>query len=247
LIGSYQATIELKPPGRASYEPTDRDLLFLFFWNFSVSRKVTGTDDFEIAFGFTDLKNGRIKGKQLDQCLAQPTDRGVRDVVRPGNVREHFTSLPTRNRLSTLMASQLRSTPHDDATSYCTLTPLPGAAPDQVALKLSQAAQDGQHEASVRGRGVSPGIPQRFEPSALVSNSAEDIQEIPRRSSQPIKACHHQHIALVQRRYKPGELLAVGSGTADLLLVNPLAIGGFEFGHLRRQRLAIGAYAGIPK
>jgi hypothetical protein len=34
---------------------------FLFFWNFSVSRKVTGTDDFEVAFGFTDLKNRRIK------------------------------------------------------------------------------------------------------------------------------------------------------------------------------------------
>lgn len=79
-----------------------------------------------------------------------------------------------------LVRCQLGLTPHEDAPGLRTLSSLPGTGPDQLALKLSQTAQDREHEPPVRCRGIRPDIPQRPEASALFGNGVEQIQEIPR-------------------------------------------------------------------
>ena len=78
------------------------------------------------------------------------------------------------------MGSQFWPTTHNDAPSLRPLPSLPGARPDQLTLKLSQTAQDGQHEPSVRCRGIRPGIPQRPEARTLLGYGVEQVQQIAR-------------------------------------------------------------------
>jgi hypothetical protein len=73
--------------------------------------------------------------------LAQSTDRAVRNVEGPGDVRQNFACLSARNGFPTLMRRQLRPATHDDTTSHSTLPSLPGSGPDQFALEFSQTAQ----------------------------------------------------------------------------------------------------------
>jgi hypothetical protein len=88
---------------------------------------------------------------------------------------------------------------------------------DQLALELSQPAQDGQHQAPVCGRGVGPGIAQRLEAGTGLGDGVEDVEEITGGAGQPIEACHHQHVALAEALDDLGQLGAVGLGAADLL------------------------------
>jgi hypothetical protein len=70
-------------PGRAAYHfPSNSwwaallpirgeliDLVFVFFWNFSMSRKATGIDDYAIDFGFTDLDSGCATQDQRNRLI----------------------------------------------------------------------------------------------------------------------------------------------------------------------------------
>ena len=171
----------------------------------------------------------------------------MRDVVRSSDVGEHLAGLSPSNGLPTLMWGQRGRTPHNDAPGPRTLPSLPGAGPDQLSFELGQAAQDGQHQPSVRCRRVRPGVAQRPEPRTLLSDGIQDVEKVTGRSSQAIEPSDHENVALIQRLYKPRKLLTIGSRTADLLPENPVTIGDLELSDLGRQRLTVCADPGIPK
>jgi hypothetical protein len=123
----------------------------------------------------------------------------VRNVVRPTDIRKHLTGLTPRNGFTALMARELRSTPHDHTPRPRTLPPLTSAGPDQLTFKLSQAAKDGQHEASMSRRGVRPGISQRAEARALLSDGIQDVEKVTGRSGQAIEPRDHENVAPIQR------------------------------------------------
>jgi hypothetical protein len=66
---------------------------------------------------------------------------------------------------------------------------------DQFFLKFSQAAQDRQHQPAVWSRGIGPGIGQRLEAGASLGDLIQGVEQVPRRSGQPVKPRHHQYIA----------------------------------------------------
>ena len=106
----------------------------------------------------------------ISWLLAQATDRRMAHVVGPRNVGQHLSRLPASDRLPFLMAGQLRFPTEYYSPRLCPCPPLAGPRPDQFALKLGDAAQNGQHQATVRRRRVGPRIPERFEASALFGN-----------------------------------------------------------------------------
>ena len=64
-----------------------------------------------------------------------------------------------------------------------------------TALKLGKAAQHGQHQAAMRRRGVGPCVAERTESGSSLRHRVEDVQEVARRSRQPVKAHHKQRVA----------------------------------------------------
>src|ERR1700716_982432 len=112
------------------------------------------------------------------RLLAQATDRRVAHVVRPSDVRKHLSCLPTCNRFLFLMAGQLGFPTKDYSPRLRTFPPLASPRPDPVALELSETAQNGQHQATMCCRSVSPSISQGFEPSPFSGDRPQQIKEI---------------------------------------------------------------------
>jgi hypothetical protein len=72
-----------------------------------------------------------------------------------------------------------------------TLPALASAGLDELALELSQAAKNRQHQPSVRRGGIRPGIGQRLEASASLGDHVEDVQKVTRGSRQAVEVRHH--------------------------------------------------------
>jgi hypothetical protein len=85
------------------------------------------------------------------------------------------------------MDRQLRLATQSYASRFCALASLPGPRSDKFAFELGKSAQNGQHQTTMRSRGVSPRIRKRFEANALLGDRPQQIEEIPRGSSQSIK------------------------------------------------------------
>ena len=76
------------------------------------------------------------------------------------------------------------------------LPTLSGTGSNQLALELRKSPKDGQHEPAVRCRGVCPGTRQRLEASpGLANRRVEDIEQVPRRTGEPIEPRGHEHVA----------------------------------------------------
>src|SRR5215510_8790936 len=71
----------------------------------------------------------------------QPTDSGRIDVVRPGNVRLGLARLDAIQGFLPLVRRQLARAAELDAAGLSPLAALARASPDQLPLKLRQAAQ----------------------------------------------------------------------------------------------------------
>jgi hypothetical protein len=68
-----------------------------------------------------------------------------------------------------------------------------GYAKDQLALELGKPAEYRQHQPTMRCGRIRPGI--ALKASAGLGNGVEDIQQVGRRSRQPIETRHHQNVA----------------------------------------------------
>src|ERR1700712_2932991 len=135
--------------------------------------------------GFDPLRDRQLASKTDDgSCnyVRQPRNRAVRDVEAFGDVAHGLARIPPLERFLHLMWRHLRRSAHLHAARLGTGTPLACPCADQLAFKLCQSAEDGQHQAAMCARGVGPRIAKGSEASLAIGNRGEGIQEIPRRS-----------------------------------------------------------------
>jgi hypothetical protein len=103
---------------------------------------------------------------------------------------------------------------------------------DQLALEFSQAAKHSEHQPAMSGRGIGPSILERFEAGAAFADLIEHIEQVARRSGQPIKPRDHEHVA----RLKPADCLRqlrpVRLGPRHLLFEDLGAAGSHQLGVL---------------
>src|SRR5436190_16279927 len=95
-------------------------------------------------------------------------------------------------RLALLITVEFRWPAHVNASRLCPGSAFARACPDQLAFELSKPAEHGEHQASVRRRGVRPCIRQRTEASAALRDGVERVEQIACGSRQPIQPRHHQ-------------------------------------------------------
>src|SRR5262245_17454650 len=103
------------------------------------------------------------------------------------------------------MRRELRRTPELHALGLRTRTAIASARLDQLALELGQAAKHSQHQSTVRRRGISPRIGERLEAGTGLADRIEDVEQIARRSSEPIEPRHQQQITSVETLDQLGE------------------------------------------
>jgi hypothetical protein len=125
------------------------------------------------------------------------------------------------------MAGQLGLATEDNPPRLCSLAALAGSCPNQFPFKLSQSAQYGQHQSTVRCCRVGPRIPQGFEPGAFFGNRPQQIEQIARRPRQSIESGDNEYVAFRQDRHQTRELLAIRPSSANFFLKNLLAFGCF--------------------
>src|SRR5215471_10753598 len=111
---------------------------------------------------------------------------------------------------------------------------------DQLALEFGQAAKHGEHQSAMSGRGIGPSILERFEAGAALADLIEHVEQVARRSGQPIKPHDHEHVA----RLKPADCLRqfgpVRLGPRHLLFEDLRAAGSHQLGVLSGQVLITG-------
>src|SRR5262249_14571672 len=118
----------------------------------------------------------------------QAADGGRIDVVGPGDVRLCLALPEARQRLITLMRGELARASEAHTTLLCSLAAFAGPGADQLALKLGQAAEDGEHQLAMRRGGVGPGALERPEASSSLRQLVEHVEQVPGRARQPVEA-----------------------------------------------------------
>jgi hypothetical protein len=110
----------------------------------------------------------------------QSRDRGMRHATSASDIRQGLAGFTARQRFLPLVWCQLGRPSHVNAASLRTKSTLAGASPDQLALKFRQATKHRQHQATVRCRGIGPGVSQRLEAGALLGDRVERVEQIAR-------------------------------------------------------------------
>ena len=66
---------------------------------------------------------------------------------------------------------------------------------DQLTLELGQATEHGKHQSTMGCCGIGPSILEALEAGATLADGSQDVEQVARRSGQPIKTRHQQHVA----------------------------------------------------
>src|SRR5882724_6109963 len=135
-------------------------------------------------------------------------------VIGAGDLGACFAVRTATERLALLVGGELRAAAKSDATRLRAGASLAGTGADQLTLKLSQAAEDGEHQASVRGRGVCPGIAQRCEPGACGGDGGKRVEQVAGAAGESVQPRHHQHVSGCEPGKPLAELRTVGVGSA---------------------------------
>ena len=88
------------------------------------------------------------------------------------------------------MRGQSGGTAKSHATGFCTSPAFIRASIYQLALKLSDTAENGEHEPAMGRCRIAPGVFERFEANATLAEIVKDIQQVAGRASEPIEARH---------------------------------------------------------
>src|SRR5258706_14205271 len=107
----------------------------------------------------------------------QSRDGGMTHLIGAGDLGQQFPVRTTTERLALLVGGELRATAKSYAARFRTGASLAGAGADQLALELGQPPEDGEHQASMWGRGVGPRIPNGCEPGACAGDGGERVQQ----------------------------------------------------------------------
>ena len=125
----------------------------------------------------------------------RPGDGHVRYAVGAGDINQRFACIPALPCLLALKGIQLDRAAHMHTACPGTGAPFTGAGADQFTLELGQAAEDGQDQAAMRGRGIGPGIGERLEGGTCLTDAIEDVEQIAGAPGEPVEPRHHQHVA----------------------------------------------------
>lgn len=132
-------------------------------------------------------------------------------------------AVPGRERRQgflSLMPREGRGPAHVHSARLGPLASLAGAGADEIALELGEAAENRQHQASMRRRRVRPCIGQGPESSARLGHCVERVEKVARRFRQPVEPRHEQRVALGKRFKRAGQFAAIdllGAGGAQRL------------------------------
>jgi len=94
------------------------------------------------------------------------------------------------------------------ATARARPSPVRGRADQNRALELRETRLTGvSHQpARARGGGIGPCVVERAErPAFAIGDRCERVEQVARRSREPVEACHHQHVADVELGRSHGE------------------------------------------
>src|SRR5215208_351174 len=148
------------------------------------------------------MRHGMSQAESLRRSVPascdQPRNRAVVDIVGAGDFPDRLAFITATKCFLSLMRRQLRLAPHLHASCFGTLPAFACPCPDQLAIKLRKATQDSEYQPAVCRCGVGPSITQEVEAGVLVSDSGKGVQQIPRRTRQPIEPGHHQQIATLE-------------------------------------------------
>ena len=139
-------------------------------------------------------------------------------------------------RLFLLVRGELRRSPHVNAARLGALAAFAGAGADQLALELGKPAKHGEHKPPVRGRGVRPCVAKRAESGSGLRDRVERVQEVARRSREPVEARHKQGVALAKGFERARQFPPVGLRAARRLAENLRGSGGAQAASPARQR-----------
>src|SRR5438045_4145218 len=109
------------------------------------------------------------------------------DIVAARDLGHRLTTLAASQRLALLMWGEFRSTAEPYAAGFRPCPPLASSRTDQFALELGEPAQDGQHQATMRGGGIRPGIAERTETGTFAGDCRERVQKIAGRARQTVE------------------------------------------------------------
>src|SRR5271154_3883650 len=93
------------------------------------------------------------------------------------------------------MKRELELPPEPNPSRLSSLAPFVGPGIDQLPFKLRKSAQHSQHQSTMRGCGVGPGVSQQSKSGASPRHAIEHVEQIASRASQPIKASDEENIA----------------------------------------------------
>ncbi len=117
------------------------------------------------------------------------------DIVRPGDFPGRLAGVASLQGLALLVGGELRLAAHPHAAGLGEPAALAGADADQLALKLGQAAKDGEHQAAVGRSGVGPGVAQGPETGLAAGDRRQGVEKIAGGAGQAVQPGHHQHVA----------------------------------------------------
>src|SRR6516165_9593284 len=82
-----------------------------------------------------------------------------------------------------------------NASRLGALATIARAGSDQFPLELRKATQDREHQPAMWGRGVGPGVSEALESRAGFGDRVEHVEQVPRRTGQPIEPRDQEDIA----------------------------------------------------
>src|SRR4051812_38401813 len=110
------------------------------------------------------------------------------------------------------MRRQLRFSPKPHAVCLGPRASFTRPCADQLTLELRKTSQYRQHQPSVRGGSVGPGIIQRPKARTLPPDLVQHIQEIAGRAGQAVEARNEQDVTALETGDRFPELRTIGTG-----------------------------------
>lgn len=150
-----------------------------------------------------------------------------------------FAALAPLQSFALLMRGELGFAAELDTARFCAGASLTSAGADQFALELSKTAQYGQHQSTVRRRGVGPRIAERTEARFLIGNRGKGVEQVACRAREPIKTRHHHHIAAAELAKQSPELGAIRFRAARHFAVHLFGTRRLKRRDLRLDALAV--------
>jgi hypothetical protein len=130
------------------------------------------------------------------------------DIIGARDVGHRFTGVPASERFPLLVGSELGTSSKLDPLGNCSC-PTFSRSPNQLALELGKPSENSQHQSTVRGGRVGPGVTKRSKSGTLLSELGQNIQQITSGAGKTIQPRDDNRVALHDGVQKLRKLRAV--------------------------------------